>query len=204
MRKQIDVMPLVEVVDALLAPDGCPWDRAQSHESMRKHLIEEAYEVCDAIDCKDMDNLREELGDVLFQVVFHAALAEEEEQFDLQGVIDEVVTKMKRRHPRIYPPADGAEALMDWESIKRAEKTMKKQKMTLPEGLPVLIKLDKLIGKLEEKGLSTEDIINFCENESERKLLKSVYCYREESRPIELSAKNFADRMEAQLMDIQE
>lgn len=204
MRKQIDVMPLVEVVDALLAPDGCPWDRAQSHESMRKHLIEEAYEVCDAIDCKDMDNLREELGDVLFQVVFHAALAEEEEQFDLQGVIDEVVAKMKRRHPRIYPLADGAEALMDWESIKRAEKTMKKQKMTLPEGLPVLIKLDKLIGKLEEKGLSTEDIINFCENESERKLLKSVYCYREESRPIELSAKNFADRMEAQLMDIQE
>lgn len=204
MRKQIDVMPLVEVVDALLAPDGCPWDRAQSHESMRKHLIEEAYEVCDAIDCKDMDNLREELGDVLFQVVFHAALAEEEEQFDLQGVIDEVVAKMKRRHPRIYPPADGAEALMGWESIKRAEKTMKKQKMTLPEGLSVLIKLDKLIGKLEEKGLSTEDIINFCENESERKLLKSVYCYREESRPIELSAKNFADRMEAQLMDIQE
>lgn len=203
MRKQIDVMPLVEVVDALLAPDGCPWDRAQSHESMRKHLIEEAYEVCDAIDCKDMDNLREELGDVLFQVVFHAALAEEEEQFDLQGVIDEVVAKMKRRHPRIYPPADGAEALMDWESIKRAEKTMKKQKLTLPEGLPVLMKLDKLIGKLEKKGLSTEDIINFCENESERKLLKSVYCYREESRPIELSAKNLADRMEAQLMDIQ-
>ena len=109
MCKQTDTMPLLDVVETLLAPDGCPWDRAQSHESMRKHMIEEAYEVCDAIDTKDTDNLREELGDVLFQVVFHAVLAAREGAFDLQAVIDEVVAKMKRRHPRIYQPANGAE-----------------------------------------------------------------------------------------------
>lgn len=201
MCKQTDIMPLVDVVETLLAPDGCPWDRAQSHESMRKHLIEEAYEVCDAIDTEDTDNLCEELGDVLFQVVFHAALANKEGYFDLQAVIDEVVAKMKRRHPRIYPPADGAEVSMDWESIKRVEKTMKKQKLTLPEGLPVLMKLDKLVGKLLKKGLSPEDMMALCEDENERALLKVVWDYREEARPIELSAQNLAKRMESCLVD---
>lgn len=201
MCKQADIMPLVDVVETLLAPDGCPWDRAQTHESMRKHLIEEAYEVCDAIDTEDTDNLCEELGDVLFQVVFHAALANKEGHFDLQAVIDEVVAKMKRRHPRIYPPADGAEVPLDWESIKRAEKTMKKQKLTLPEGLPVLMKLDKLVGKLLKKGLSTEDIMALCEDENERALLNVVCHYREEARPIELSAQNLAKRMESRLVD---
>ena len=88
-----ELSPLVEVVERLLAPGGCPWDRAQTHASMRKHMIEEAYEVCDAIDRKDVENLREELGDVLYQVVFHAALAEEEGAFDLQAVIDGVAEK---------------------------------------------------------------------------------------------------------------
>lgn len=88
-----ELSPLVEVVERLLAPGGCPWDRAQTHASMRKHMIEEAYEVCDAIDRKDAENLREELGDVLYQVVFHAALAEEEGAFDLQAVIDGVAKK---------------------------------------------------------------------------------------------------------------
>lgn len=201
MCKQTDIMPLLDVVETLLAPDGCPWDRAQSHESMRKHMIEEAYEVCDAIDTKDTDNLREELGDVLFQVVFHAVLAAREGAFDLQAVIDEVVAKMKRRHPRIYPPANGAEVPVDWESIKRAEKTEKKQKLTLPEGLPVLMKLDKLVGKLLKKGLSPEDMMALCEDENERALLKVVWDYREEARPIELSAQNLAKRMESCLVD---
>ena len=83
-----ELSPLVEVVERLLAPGGCSWDRAQTHASMRKHMIEEAYEVCDAIDRKDAENLREELGDVLYQVVFHAVLAEEEGAFDMQAVID--------------------------------------------------------------------------------------------------------------------
>ena len=99
-----ELSPLVEVVERLLAPGGCPWDRAQTHASMRKHMIEEAYEVCDAIERKDAENLREELGDVLYQVVFHAALAEEEGAFDLQAVIDGVAEKMRRRHPHIFAP----------------------------------------------------------------------------------------------------
>lgn len=201
MYKEVDIMPLVDVVDTLLAPNGCPWDRAQSHESMQKHLLEEAYEVCDAIECKDMENLREELGDVLFQVVFHAALAQQEGYFELQSVIDEVVLKMKRRHPRIYPPAEGANVPMDWEGIKRAEKRAKKQKMTLPEGLPVLMKLDKLVAKLEKKGLSREDVFALCGGDCERELLQVVYRYRDEARPVELSAQNLSKRMETCLVD---
>lgn len=204
MHKHFDLTPLVDVVDTLLGPDGCPWDRAQSHESMRKHMIEEAYEVCDAIDRKDTDNFREELGDVLFQVVFHAALAEKEGLFDLQGVIDEVADKMKRRHPRIYPPLDGSEVPLDWESIKRAEKAQKKQKQTLPDGLPVLMKLDKLVGKLEKKGLCAEDIETLCETPNEKVLLDAVACYRANERPIELSAQNLAKKMESRLVDTEE
>jgi len=85
-----NLSPLTEVITQLLAPDGCPWDRAQDHVSMRKHMIEEAYEVCDAIDRDDALNLQEELGDVLYQVVFHAALAEAEGKFVLQDVVDGV------------------------------------------------------------------------------------------------------------------
>ena len=76
MKTNIDIQPLVEVVQKLRSPNGCPWDKVQTHESLRRYFIEETYEVVDAIDNKDMDNLREELGDVLLQIVFHSSLAE--------------------------------------------------------------------------------------------------------------------------------
>lgn len=76
MKTNIDIQPLVEVVQKLCSPNGCPWDKVQTHESLRRYFIEETYEVVDAIDNKDMDNLREELGDVLLQIVFHSSLAE--------------------------------------------------------------------------------------------------------------------------------
>mgnify|MGYP001206511131 FL=1 len=78
MKTNIDIQPLVEVVQKLRSPNGCPWDKVQTHESLRRYFIEETYEVVDAIDNKDMDNLREELGDVLLQIVFHSSLAEED------------------------------------------------------------------------------------------------------------------------------
>ena len=77
MKTNIDIQPLVEVVQKLCSPNGCPWDKVQTHESLRRYFIEETYEVVDAIDNKDMDNLREELGDVLLQIVFHSSIAEE-------------------------------------------------------------------------------------------------------------------------------
>ena len=81
MKTNIDIQPLVEVVQKLCSPNGCPWDKVQTHESLRRYFIEETYEVVDAIDNKDMDNLREELGDVLLQIVFHSSLAEEKGDF---------------------------------------------------------------------------------------------------------------------------
>ena len=92
--KPVSVQPLVDVVKALRAPNGCPWDQKQTHESLRRYFIEETYEVVDAIDNKDMANLREELGDVLLQVVFHSQLAEEAGQFTLEDVINDVTQKM--------------------------------------------------------------------------------------------------------------
>ena len=81
MKTNIDIQPLVEVVQKLRSPNGCPWDKVQTHESLRRYFIEETYEVVDAIDNKDMDNLREELGDVLLQIVFHSSLAEKSGAF---------------------------------------------------------------------------------------------------------------------------
>ena len=81
MKTNIDIQPLVEVVQKLCSPNGCPWDKVQTHESLRRYFIEETYEVVDAIDNKDMDNLREELGDVLLQIVFHSSLAEKIRSF---------------------------------------------------------------------------------------------------------------------------
>ena len=88
-KEPVSVQPLVDVVKALRAPNGCPWDQKQTHESLRRYFIEETYEVVDAIDNKDMPNLREELGDVLLQVVFHSQLAEEAGHFTLQDVIND-------------------------------------------------------------------------------------------------------------------
>ncbi|HOV42964.1 MAG TPA: MazG nucleotide pyrophosphohydrolase domain-containing protein [Syntrophothermus lipocalidus] len=93
---------LVEVMDRLLGPGGCPWDREQTHASLTRYLIEEAYEVVDAIWQKDMDKLKEELGDVLLQVVFHSALARREEAFDINDVIKGVTEKMINRHPHVF------------------------------------------------------------------------------------------------------
>ena len=103
MKSNIDIEPLVEVVKTLRSPHGCSWDKVQTHESLRRYFIEETYEVVDAIDNKDMNNLREELGDVLLQVVFHSSIAEESGAFTLQDVINDITTKMIRRHPNVFP-----------------------------------------------------------------------------------------------------
>ena len=95
--KQID-----DVVGRLLAPGGCPWDRSQDHMSLRTYFLQEVYEVIDAIDKNDIPNLKEELGDVLFQVVIHAKLCEEEGQFSMQDVVDGISEKMIRRHPFVF------------------------------------------------------------------------------------------------------
>ena len=117
-----------KTVERLLAPGGCPWDRAQDHLTLRTYFLQEVYEVIDAIDKNDMVNLEEELGDVLLQVIFHAALAEREGYFSMQDVVDGITHKMVRRHPFVFghmTMEETKEALGDWEKRKRLEKNRK-------------------------------------------------------------------------------
>lgn len=116
---------------ALRAPGGCKWDRAQTHESLIKNLREESQEVIDAIENKDDDNFCEELGDLLLQVLFHAAIAEEQNRFSIREVIDGVNQKLVRRHPHVFGGANASspeEALAMWKAVKAKEKEMKAAK----------------------------------------------------------------------------
>jgi MazG family protein len=107
----------------LRAPDGCPWDREQTHASLRPFVLEEAYEVLEALDAGDSGRLREELGDLLFQVVIHAQLAREEGAFDLGDVARDLATKLIRRHPHVFAgKAIEGDVLSQWERIKQDEK----------------------------------------------------------------------------------
>lgn len=152
----MDLNPLIDVVRVLRKPEGCPWDREQTHESLRKALIEEVYELLESIDDKDAKGMREELGDVLLQVVFHARLAEEEGTFTMQDVIDDVVTKLIRRHPHVFGTievADSEEVLKNWEEIKAKEKTERKHALDgISRGLPALMRAYKLQGKAAKVG----------------------------------------------------
>ncbi|HMD31889.1 MAG TPA: MazG family protein, partial [Candidatus Acidoferrales bacterium] len=116
---------LVALQQKLLAPDGCPWDRQQTHETLRTYLIEETYEVLDALDSKDPAKIAEELGDLLLQVLFHAELGRLAGTFDLGDVIESIYVKMVRRHPHVFGETrahDAAEVLKNWEQIKAEER----------------------------------------------------------------------------------
>ena len=125
IKEKYDIYDLVDLVKALRAPDGCPWDKVQTHKSIRKDFIEEVYEAVEAIDDDDAEHLREELGDLLLQVMFHAVIAEEEGLFTFDEVAKTVSEKMIRRHPHVF---SGVEFESDearhaaWEEIKKAEK----------------------------------------------------------------------------------
>ncbi len=112
---------LKEIVKKLRAEDGCPWDRVQTHESMKRYLVEECAEVLEAIDNKDAENLCEELGDVLYQIMIHSEIEKEKGEFGIDDVVDGICRKMVRRHPRVFGGEDGKKAL-SWEEIKALEK----------------------------------------------------------------------------------
>lgn len=125
MSDRKNFQDFVQIIAKLRAKDGCPWDREQTHESLKVCLLEETGEVIDAIDQKDDENLCEELGDVLLQVVMHAQIAAEEGRFTIEDVIDGVSQKMIRRHPHVFGDRKAMspeESLKFWEEIKRKEK----------------------------------------------------------------------------------
>lgn len=134
---------LTEVVARLRAPDGCPWDRKQTHESLKHYLLEETYEVFDTIDKKNVTKLREELGDVLLQVLLHAQIESEQEQFTVKDVVCDLTAKLIRRHPHVFETSpDGQSALhadqvlSQWEQIKRAERQTDGLPSSILESIP--------------------------------------------------------------------
>ncbi len=169
---RFDFSPLVDIMRQLRAPDGCPWDRVQTPESLRKHILEEAYEVVEAIDLKDAHLLAEELGDLLLQIVFQARIAEEAGVFSMQEVIDGITEKLVRRHPHIFGDvqvSDAAAVLANWEAIKRKEKPERKSRLDgVPKDLPALMAAAKLQGKAADVGFDWDNmapVIEKCREE---------------------------------------
>src|SRR5438105_297583 len=143
---------LCEIVTQLRAPGGCPWDREQTNESILPQLIEEAYELVGAAQSKDLDNFREELGDVLLHIVMHAEITREAGKFDIAHVIQEVSDKLVRRHPHVFGDSnarDTGAVLKQWEAIKREEKKGDSHYLaSLPDALPALMRAQKAQSKV--------------------------------------------------------
>lgn len=158
-KEKYNLDDLVDIVKALRAPDGCPWDKVQTHESIRKDFIEEIYEAVEAIDDGDTEHLREELGDVLFQVVFHSVIETEKGHFGIDEVIDEVSKKMVLRHPHVFGDVsvDTTEDVWkNWDKIKmqtHSQKTVKEAMDGISATLPSLMKAQKLRKKAKRGGV---------------------------------------------------
>lgn len=161
---------LLAIMSKLRAPDGCPWDRKQTHASLLNYLIEESYEYIDAVEAGDKANMREELGDVLLQVVFHAQLASETGDFDFAAVVQGIADKLVRRHPHVFGDVklDGAEAVeVKWAELKQAEKRAAGADgdaakpegglAGIPKHLPALLKAEKLQKKAADQGFDWPD-----------------------------------------------
>lgn len=157
-----ELNPLIDVMKTLRSPGGCPWDIVQTHESLRRNLIEECYEVIEAIEAKDSKGLCEELGDLLMQIVFHARMAEEAGLFDMQEVIDGITEKLIRRHPHVFGDvsvADAAEVMVNWEKIKKQEKPERQSAIDgIPIQLPALIYAEKVQRKAAKAGFDWTEI----------------------------------------------
>lgn len=162
-KERYDMADLCEIMRMLRAEDGCPWDKVQTHESIRKNLIEETYEAVEAIDCKDMSMLREELGDVLLQVVFHSQMEEETGTFTFADVANDVCQKLVIRHPHIFGDikADTVDEVLDnWNRIKQETKGQKTAAETLtavPKQLPALMRSEKVQGRARKAGFDYPD-----------------------------------------------
>jgi MazG family protein len=152
---------LKQIVERLRSPDGCPWDREQTHESLKPHVIEECYELIDAIDEKDDQGMQEELGDLLLQVVLHAQMASEEGRFDFDSVADVISEKLIRRHPHVFGDTKlttSDAVLKQWDAIKRREKTDRASALDgVPRGLPALAKAQKTQSKAARVGFDWAD-----------------------------------------------
>ena len=151
-----------ELVQILRSENGCAWDREQTHASVRNAMIEETYEFIEGVDKNDLALMKEELGDVMFQVFFHARIAEENGNFDIDAIADEVCRKMVFRHPHVFGEVtvkNSAEVLQNWDAIKKTEKsrdTLEKQLESVSSALPSLIRAEKLLSRCKREGVPVE------------------------------------------------
>lgn len=158
IKEHYGIEDLLQIMRVLRGKDGCPWDREQNHESIRKNMIEETYEVVEAIDRKDSAMLCEELGDVLLQVVFHAQMEEEENGFDFDDVCDGICHKLILRHPHIFGDVvakTSEQVLKNWDEIKKKEKGQNTASDTLrsvPAVLPALMRAEKVQHRAAKTG----------------------------------------------------
>lgn len=149
---------LLAIMAELRSETGCPWDRAQTHASIRRCLLEEAYEVADAIDKSDPRSLSEELGDLLFQIVFHAQIEQEAGNFSFAEVVDGISKKMIERHPHVFAhPGDEAPDWNAMKSNKRGQTKLSQRLEEIPEALPALMRADKLLDRMAQAGSSLDD-----------------------------------------------
>ena len=152
---------LVDIVDRLRSPGGCPWDREQTHVTLKRNLLEECYEVLEAIDSKDPTKLSEELGDILVQVVFHAQMAREAGEFSTEDVLAGINDKLVRRHPHVFGDAvaaDAREVERNWESLKVQEGVRKSPVDGIPSEMPALAQAQLMQDRVGKAGFEWQDI----------------------------------------------
>ena len=154
---------IISIMQRLRAPGGCPWDAEQTHESLKRYLLEEAYEVLEAVDSGSDEHLKEELGDLLLQPVFHAAIAEERGSFTMDDVLDTLADKLIRRHPHVFGDleiTDSQAQIENWEKIKKQEKGEERCSALagVPPHLPALLKAQKITEKASRVGFDWEHV----------------------------------------------
>lgn len=190
---------LMAIMRRLRAPGGCPWDAEQTHESLKRYLLEECYEVIEAIDTNDSELLREELGDLMLQPVFHVAIAEETGRFTMDDVLETICDKLVRRHPHVFGEEKvktAEEQVVNWERIKKQEKAGKGEARKsalagVPPHLPALLKAQKITEKAARVGFDWEHV-----DQVFAKVLEELKEFEE------TMAARDQERMEAELGDL--
>lgn len=168
----MDFHKLLDIMSALRSEKGCPWDREQTRESLKPFIVEETYEVLEAIDEGSPDSIKEELGDLLFQIVFQCQIARERKEFDMSDVIDKICTKMTARHPHVFGDVDyktSDEVLIHWEAQKKKEGKYRESVIDgIPKALPALIRAHRIQDRASRVGFDWKHVDDvFCKLEEE-------------------------------------